>query len=212
MLSHVRICFDSCHEDNDHPLKDLFDIIKDQGSAAEGSTSQRLRRTERLGKHLRLSAACVAKYCDWSWFKQALGLRGWSGEVPEGKLCWLCQAGHHNEFPCWEFSLAARWRCSMTTMPKFWEEVYSCGAFCQPHMLYSWISYLWCIPDFMHTACLGIVQYASETACGGGVHSRPTKACGLLNNMITIASKSLGVPKPFACGHDEQWYQRGHAT
>ena len=24
MLSHVRICFDSCHEDNDHPLKDLL--------------------------------------------------------------------------------------------------------------------------------------------------------------------------------------------
>ena len=35
MLSHVRICFDSCHEDNDHPLKDLLDIIKDQGLAAE---------------------------------------------------------------------------------------------------------------------------------------------------------------------------------
>ena len=28
----------------------MFDIIKEQGSAAEGSTSKRLRRTERLGK------------------------------------------------------------------------------------------------------------------------------------------------------------------
>ena len=31
LLSHVRICFDSCHEDNDHPLRDLFDIIKGPG-------------------------------------------------------------------------------------------------------------------------------------------------------------------------------------
>jgi hypothetical protein len=50
MLSHVRICFGSCHADNDHPLKDLFDIIKDQASAVESSTSKTLRRTERLGK------------------------------------------------------------------------------------------------------------------------------------------------------------------
>ena len=50
MLSHVRICFDSCHEDNDHPLKDLFDIIKDQGSAVEASTSKKAQAHREVGQ------------------------------------------------------------------------------------------------------------------------------------------------------------------
>ena len=37
-------------------------------------------RASLAGKALKVRAACLAKYGDWQWFKQVLGLQGWKGD------------------------------------------------------------------------------------------------------------------------------------
>ena len=103
----------------------------------------------------------------------------------------------------WDFSNEARWRDTCQTQSTFLDEIMNTGGF---------ISQIWsipgftingCIPDFMHCVDLGITQ----SVCGnitweiirwlGGSYNNWQTACGLLLNMVALASKNPDVPKPF---------------
>ena len=75
------------------------------------------KRLKLAGKPLRFRGACIAKCGDWDWYKAALGLHGWQGEGPKGKICWLCDASlHRPETYAFDFSLSAGWRNTRSTM------------------------------------------------------------------------------------------------
>ena len=61
----------------------------------------------------------------------------------------------------------------------------------------------YCVPDFMHTSCLGILQYLNGNVMWelfvelGGTYRGWSQACALLENMVRLASMPLGQPHPF---------------
>jgi hypothetical protein len=155
------------------------------------------------GRKLKIYGACIAKYGDWAWFKQALGLRGWQGEGPKGKICWMCNAGFHDEMNCYDFSLSADWRSTVQTMSSWWARVFSEGNYVSPIWTIPGFKISFCSPDFMHTSCLGILQYLDGNIMWelfrelGGTQRSWTHACGLLENMMKVAAKTLGLASPF---------------
>ena len=106
-----------------------------------------------------MSGACIAKYGDWAWFKQTVGLRGWQGHGEERKICWLCQARLRGGCSAYEFSLSARWRSTMTTMSSFLEDMMKGTTHTSPRWSIPGFIAQYCVPDFMYTSCLGILQY-----------------------------------------------------
>lgn len=157
------------------------------------------------GKRLKLRGAALRKFGDWAWFKQALALRGWQGEGTRGRQCWLCQAGSKDD-DCdpYDFSMSARWRSTMMTMGQFWADVYEEGTHLSPIWQIPGFLTQYCIPDFMHVSCLGVVQYLSGNVMWelykemGGTTSNSIHICGLLQNMVDASSKALGMEKPFS--------------
>ena len=91
----------------------------------------------------------------------------------------------------------------MANMAAFWESVYNEGSFVSP--LWSIPGFLisYCVPDFMHTCCLGILQYLSGNVMFelfrslNGTYKNWTHACGLLENMMKLGAKSIGIDVPF---------------
>ena len=60
------------------------------------------------------------------------------------------------------------------------------------------------IPDWMHTVCLGVLQYLMGNVMWelfvhiGGVWSNPAKACAALFNIMVLVAQDLGVERPFS--------------
>ena len=161
-------------------------------------------RKARAGQPLGLHACFIAKYGDWAWLKQALDLRGWRGEGRMGKVCWMCPASLHNpDCYAYDFRAEAPWRSTTTTMVQFWEEVFEERRHISPIWSIPGFLTRYCIPDFMHVCCLGILQYLNGNCMWelfidlGGTESRWKKACGALENMSRVAAKALGEKPPF---------------
>ena len=161
-------------------------------------------RGRMAGQPLRVRGACVAFAGDWSWNKHILGLRGWKGEGPLKKCCWLCGAsltpGSYDD-AC----LDAAWRRTHYDMARFWTEMGEEGRHCSamwtvPGMVLDWVR-----PDFMHTVDLGVVQYLSGCVCfelflecGGkrSVRSIWAAACARLDGMARTAARELNKDPP----------------
>ena len=162
-------------------------------------------RKEQAGKPLGIHGCFIAKYGDWAWFKQALGLRGWSGEGPLGKVCWLCPASLYDpDNYAYDFRSTAPWRCRPTSMSDFWQQAFQERRHISPIWSIPGFLTRYCIPDFMHVCCLGILQYLNgnvmwEVFVGlGGTEARWVKACGVLENMVRVAAKAMKMDPPFA--------------
>ena len=156
-------------------------------------------RLKLAGKPLRFRGACIAKCGDWDWYKAALGLHGWQGEGPKGKICWLCDASlHRPETYAFDFSLSAGWRNTRSTMKSFWEENYNQGRYVSPLWQIPGLRIEHVIPDLMHCCCLGILQYASGNAMWevfvflGGVMTRASDAVGRLFEHVQASSQGHG--------------------
>ena len=120
---------------------------------------------------------------DWQWMKSTLGLCGWSGEGPSGRMCWKCKACFDGSIPPFDFTSQARWKSTVCDMKTLWDgDIVS-------------VSSMWGIPgfcldfvkaDWMHGSCLGILQAASGSAMWelcvalGGTWARPVEACAPL--------------------------------
>ena len=163
-------------------------------------------RKERAGRPLGVRGCFIAKYGDWAWSKQALDLRGWGGEGPMGKICWLCPASLHDpDNFAYDFRAAAPWRSRSTTMVDFWQQVFEERRHISPIWSIPGFVTKYCIPDLMHVSCLGILQYLNGNCMWelfidlGGVATRWVKACGVLENMTRVAAKAIQRPPPF--GH-----------
>ena len=149
---------------------------------------------------LRVGGARLGKFGDWHWFKAVLNLRGWRGEGATKGVCWMCNVGFNDTHNCYNFSMGAPWRKTMFNMVDFWANAkgtYSSGIWAIPGF------HLKCIrPDWMHMGCLGVLQYLIGNVLWelfkdmGGKFTNPKTTCALLENMIEVCSKSLGVAKP----------------
>jgi hypothetical protein len=177
----------------------VFPSVDHEGSPFAKGTY----RCARAGQPLGIRGACVAKCGDWAWHKQVLGLQGWRGEGPSRRICWLCGAGFNDHCNCFDFSTGAAWRSAMVTMDRFWAQ-------CSAETVY--VSAIWsipgfhisyCRPDWMHSCCLGILQYLNGNCVQemfeevGGRYGSPGSACAKLENIMRVMSKSLGVDPPF---------------
>ena len=159
-------------------------------------------RGKLAGKPLPMRGAVLRKFGDWAWFKQALGLRGHQGEGDKGLVCWLCRAGRRDPVNyCWNFEEGAAWRSTGTSMRDFWEEQQQRGAHPSPIWQIPGFMISYCVPDFMHVCCLGILQYLTGNVLFelfrevGGTMDRPIKAVGILQNMIKLSAKAIGMQK-----------------
>ena len=149
-----------------------------------------------------MRGAVLRKFGDWAWFKQALGLRGHQGEGEKGLVCWLCKAGRKDpECYCWNFAPDAPWRSTIPSMADFWEDTYRRGDRPSPIWQIPGFVIEYCIPDFMHVCCLGILQYLTGNVLWelfseiGGTMDRWVKACGMLENMAKISAKAIGLER-----------------
>ena len=150
------------------------------------------------GRPMRLRGALLAKRGDWQWMKAVLGLCGWKGEGPTKRICWMCEACLGGECAAYDFSSGATWRSRPIDMQKFWANqvfvstIWGIPGFCVQ----------FCKADWMHVACLGILQAACGSALWelfvslGGVQSRSTSACMRLLTMFRVMSKALDVECP----------------
>jgi len=91
----------------------------------------------------------------------------------------------------------------MVGMSSFWAEVFQDGVYVSRTFAIPGFSVSFCRADFMHTCCLGILQYLSGNVMWElflelrGSQSNWIRACGLLENMMKVAAKSLGRQPPF---------------
>ena len=152
---------------------------------------------------MRIAAAIILKCGDWGWFKQALGLRGWQGEGSLGKLCWLCQATFDPSCHCFDFGPLAKWRTIKLSMQMFWGEARTSGFYVSPIWSIPGFIVQNCKPDWMHTCCLGILQYLNGNCLWElfkelkGTKSHWNKGCTLLKNITNIFAKDTNVKSPF---------------
>ena len=81
-------------------------------------------------------------------------------------------------------------------MATFWEDVFKEEAYCSPIWAIPGFLISYCAPDFMHTSCLGIVQYLNGNVMWelsrelGGNYSTWVHACGCFENTMKLAAKS----------------------
>ena len=116
------------------------------------------RRKDLGGSPLKVHGALLRKFGDWQWYKQALGLVGWTGEGPTRRICFQCPASLRGEAYAFDFPETAAWRTFKLDMSTFWENVRVDRAY---------VSQLWGIPglvlkyikiDWMHCVELGILS------------------------------------------------------
>ena len=147
--------------------------------------------------------AVLAKAGDGAWFKQALNLKSWSGEGEDLKICWLCEASKRGDCNCYDFSRTAKWRKTRVDNQSYWAAAHESGGFLSPIFAIPGFSIKYCRPDFMHTCCLGIVQYCNGSCLWemfkelGGSRKQSVSACNRIEHMMTLAAKSLSVEPPF---------------
>jgi len=162
-------------------------------------------RKDKAGSPLRVRAACIRLFGDWSWNKQAFGLQGWRAEGPDQRVCWCCGA---NKFNCYDFTSSAPWRrmrigmsqlicCFITGSMTHVSSVWSI-----PGMVVSAV-----VPDYMHCCCLGILQYLLGNVVYEifvdlhGTFKKPTEACGMILNMLRVIAKHMNKDPPFERTH-----------
>jgi hypothetical protein len=152
-------------------------------------------RAKKAGTPFKFRAACIAKCGDWSWHKQILGMRGWTGTF----RCWMCQAIFNER----DYSKSAPWRRSCVCMEAFITSVLMGGQFASHIFRIPGFHNRYVLPDWMHVVCLGILQYL----CGncmwelfvrvGGTFNKHLQACSTLMGMIQLVARDLGVEHPF---------------
>ena len=115
-------------------------------------------RAKMAGSPMPYRAAILSKLGDWAWLKACLNLRGWRGQGPDLKCCWLCHAGLKEACNAYQFDLAADWRHRRQTMADFSEELlherFPSGIWSIHGMTITSVR-----SDWMHVVCLGILQY-----------------------------------------------------
>ena len=152
-------------------------------------------RRDKANTLLRFRAAMIAKCGDWSWHKQVLGMRGWG----QHHNCWLCQSRLGDR----DFTTSAAWRATPATMSAFVSSSYTGGQFLSALFSAPGFTLNYIKPDFMHTCCLGILQYCLGNVlwevfvCVGGTFTKWKDACATIMNMIGAVATHLGVEKPF---------------
>ena len=153
-------------------------------------------RRGKAGQDMRFRGALLAKCGDWAWHKQVLGVRGWR----ERQLCWKCQATLRDR----DFSSNASWRQSSVCNSAFLASAYNgrqylSSLFGCPGFTLDYVQ-----PDWMHTVCLGILQYFTGNIMWfcftevGGKMTKPQEACAMLFNMINVVASDLGLEQPIA--------------
>ena len=145
---------------------------------------------------MRFRGAVIAKNGDWAWHKQTLGMRGWQ----ERHLCWLCTATLYDR----DFTANGLRRLNARTMSAFLASAYSgtqylSKLFTVPGFVLDYI-----LPDFMHTVCLGVLQYLMGNVFWfcfrklDGTFARHKEACTVLLSMLNLVAAELGLEKPLA--------------
>lgn len=153
-------------------------------------------------KPMKVRGACVAMCADWAWHKQVLGMQGWRGEGDEKRMCWMCCANSSN---CFDVSMAATWRTQLVDALTFWEQAahnrrYISSAWSIPGFSISLVR-----PDFMHTVCLGVLQYLGGNVMYdcfralGGTWENSRAAVSKLEAIVKTMARQLAVPPPFHC-------------
>jgi hypothetical protein len=135
---------------------------------------------------------------DWSWMKQAFGLRGWKDAAG---CCYKCLA-NTTTHPFTDASLYASWRMTLLTTMLFLQKAMANGDYIPS--VFDWPGFLleFFHPDFMHCVCLGIVQlvlgniYFELFESLGGVLNNPNDQIGQLLSCIRLAAKNLRVKCP----------------
>ena len=162
-------------------------------------------RGKLAGKSLPVRGAAIRKFGDWVWFKQALGLRGHQGEGDKVLICWLCKAGRSDPACyCWDFGRSAAWRATTTFMSEFWQEQYEQRSAPSPIWQIPGFIVRYCIPEFMHVCCLGVLQYLSGNVLWelfrelGSTLKQSVRACGILQNMASVSAKALKIDCPIS--------------
>ena len=134
--------------------------------------------------------------------KNAIGLTGWS-DGPRQLCCWLCQACKLGAPYAFDATLGADWRGTAVTAHEWWMKVFLGSAHASPVWCLPGFTLAYCVPDFMHVMCLGTVRCVLGNCVWvlfkllGGSAKRSLGACGVLCNMVQLASKALGMEPPF---------------
>jgi len=155
------------------------------------------------GRSLGLNATAIRHFGDWEFLKNAIGLRGWQGDTARKCCCWLCGACKLCEPYAWDPSVSAAWRQTLVTVGAFWQEIYNGNRHASALWTLPGFTLAYCVPDFMHVICLGVVPYAVGNRMWAlfkilkGTHKKWVGACGQLENMMRCAAKDLGVEPPF---------------
>ena len=204
-LSKRMLCACGCF--GRHTFDALFDIVAWSMRALLSGTwptrdhrgrafAQSDWRARKAGQRFRFGAALIAKCGDWSWHKQILGLRGWQDLRP----CWLCRTTLGDR----DFSSNAMWRNEPMTMALFlasasFGEQYLSRIFSIPGFELSMV-----LPDWMHTVCLGILQYLEGNVMYecfillGGRPSNKQEVVSRLFQMVCVVAMDMGLEKPFS--------------
>jgi len=160
---------------------------------AESTFKNDSKRAQRAGKKMKMGAACIQKKGDWQWMKQGLGLTGWRGEGPQKRICWLCTA-NCGDCPWTDASLGAKWRTGVGSHATCLASVYFSNQYLAGIFAFPGFSADYIVPDWMHCADLGVVQYLLGNILWevfvslGGVHSNPHDGCGKLLCMLHVFS------------------------
>ena len=134
------------------------------------------------GNKFRFSGGVLRKCADWQWYKAMLNLRGWSGDGVTRKCCWKCNAGLEDP-DCFDVSPYAPWRSNPVSIEEL--AAWAAAFFAIPGTHLSTFK-----PDWMHTSCLGVLQYLEGNICLelfqqlGGVFSRAGDACAKLEGLM----------------------------
>ena len=160
-------------------------------------------RAKMAGQPLPFRCVIQKKCADWSWFKGALSLTGWSKNIGRSnqKSCFKCQADCM-DIPWTDPSKTAKWRPTAITMKTFWAWVIFTRSNVSP--IFGWPGFVYDMldADWMHTVDLGVtlivlgncfLDYFQDL---GGTHADPTDALAKLLNLVKCAAKCLKMKDP----------------
>jgi hypothetical protein len=158
-------------------------------------------RARLAGQPLALKGVIQKKCADWSWYKGALGLTGWSTGNGNQKTCFKCQA-NCNDVPWTDPGMSAAWRKTTITTKTFWSWVFFAGLSASPIFGWPGFTYAMLDVDWMHTVDLGVTlvvlgnMFLDFFYFLGGSHNNAKPTLGKILNMVKLASKSMGVSVP----------------
>ena len=151
-----------------------------------------------VGRKLCIGGALLAKFGDWAYMKQAVGLTGWRGDGPDRRMCWMCKASFAGAHSCSDFTSGASWRGTRVAMNSFYADAVFVSA------LFGILGFVvrYCRPDWMHVACIGILHDLNRNVMWelfrslGGTMDNHRNACSKLASMLKVMSKRLGIDPP----------------